>query len=128
MGSVIYLLSIIGFVLSAYFLYVKKKQQTSNYRALCDISETISCSKAANSRYSNIFLLPNAFFGMIFYLLVFALNYLNLFMFVFYLAVFSSLFSVCLIYISIRTKIACPVCILAYIVNFLILWFSYVSI
>jgi len=128
MSSIIYVLLVIGFLLSAYFIYVKKKQQISNYRALCDINETISCSKAANSKYSNIFVLPNALFGLFFYLVIFVLNYFNNFLFIFYLSIIGSLFSIYLIYISIKIKVACPICILVYIVNFLILYFSYLLI
>ena len=123
--TTVHWLAIIGFALSAYFLYVKKKQKTKNYKALCDITDTISCLKAARSKYGNLMILPNAFFGLLFYAIILVLVSLNLWLYVFYLAVVASLFSIFLIYISFKIKVACPVCVSTYIINFLILYFSY---
>ena len=67
---------VIGFSLSLYALYVERKSNESDdYSASCDISETISCSSALKSEYARIFQvlgivnkesilnLPNAFYG-----------------------------------------------------------------
>jgi len=119
-------LSIIGFILSIYFLQVKYKQKTKNYRAICDFSDTISCSKAAKSKYANLFILPNAFYGVIFFVLVYALNWIGWFAPIFYLSIVASLISLYLIFLLIKIKVFCPVCVGTYIVNFLIMYISYI--
>jgi len=125
--TIIHWLALVGFILSMYFLYVGRKlSSTKNYRALCDITETISCSKAAKSKYSSLAVIPNALYGVIFYFLVFVL-FPSYNQFVFYLAVMASLISLYLVIISFKMKVICPVCISTYIINFLILYFSYLA-
>ena len=118
---IVHYLALLGIILSIYFLYVKHNQSNKNYKALCDVTDKISCSKAAKSKYSNLAVLPNALYGIIFYLLVFFLP-INL---VFYLAILASFLSLYLIFVSIKIKVLCPVCISTYLVNFLILYFSF---
>jgi len=122
----IQVLAAVGFILSAYFLYIKSNQTKKNYKALCDITDTISCSKAASSKYSNIMILPNSFFGLLFYAILFILASIGTIQYIFYLSIISSLFSLYLIYILFKIKVACPVCIAVHIINFLILYYSYV--
>jgi vitamin-K-epoxide reductase (warfarin-sensitive) len=70
----------VGSLLSLYALYVEHQATSSReYEALCDISETVSCSKVFLSEYGKIFSfvglvekdsvmdLPNAFYGLCFY-------------------------------------------------------------
>ena len=119
-------LAIIGFLLSVYFIYVKDKiKSKKKYKALCDITENISCSKAAKSSYSQIFVIPNAFLGIIFYSFVFIFSLFGFNLYIFILSVLASLLSIYLIFLSFKFKIACPVCISTYIINFLILYISY---
>ena len=125
MTTIINWLAILGFLLSLYFLYVKTKQKNNNYKALCDISDTISCSKAAKSNYSALFGFSNAILGVIFYPIVFILQLSSFNFYIFYLSIIASLFSLYLIYISFKIKVLCPVCITTYIINFLILYFSF---
>jgi vitamin-K-epoxide reductase (warfarin-sensitive) len=74
-------LCLLGLCLSAYALYVETlKHGDSSYTPLCDVSESISCSRAFLSKYGkgfgligsllgedSILNLPNAVFGIIFY-------------------------------------------------------------
>jgi len=120
-------LALLGFILSVYFIYVKKKHaSTKNYKALCDFTQTISCSKAAESKYGSIAIIPNAYYGIIFYILVFILVF-SLNQLVFYLGILASLFSLFLIFASFKIKIFCPLCVSTYIINFLILYLSYAA-
>lgn len=124
--QVIILLSIFGFLFSLYFLFVKRKKTLNkDYKAFCDLSDRISCSKAANSKYSNLLVFPNAFFGVIFYILVVIFAFLGFYSYIFYLALMASLLSLYLIYISIKIKVFCPVCVSIYVINFLMLIVSY---
>ncbi len=127
MKILINFLSIIGFSLSLYFLNVRNQQKNKKYKAFCDLNNIISCSKAARSRYSSLFFLPNAVFGMIFYPLILLLTIFNQFMIIFYLSLIASLFSIILIFISIKIKTLCPVCTLIYVISFFMLYFSYLK-
>ena len=118
-------LALIGFLLSAYFLYMKnKKSKNKNYKPICDITKTISCSKAAKSKYSSIAILPNAFYGIIFYIIIFTLSFLQV-QYIFYLSIIASIISICLMFISIKIKAFCPVCFSIYVINFVMLYLSY---
>ena len=114
---IIKLLAILGFLLSLYSLYVEWKLSISkNYKPLCDINNRISCTKAFESKYGHLFILPNPFYGLVFYSLVFILTgYSD---YVFYLASASLIFSIYLAYISyFKQKNFCLVCTLIYLIN-----------
>jgi vitamin-K-epoxide reductase (warfarin-sensitive) len=76
------ILSVFGLFLSLYALYVEfNAHEDENFIATCDISSHVSCSKVFLSKYGKIFshvglvhynsLLdqPNAFYGVIFYVI-----------------------------------------------------------
>jgi len=117
-------LSIIGLILSIYFLYVRTKIRNTQYKPLCDINENISCTKAAKSKHSNVLILPNSIYGIIFYITIFLLSSLNLTLYTFIIAALATLFTIYLITISLKQKIYCPVCIATYIINFAILYLA----
>jgi len=121
---IIQVLAVIGFLIASYTLYVRHKLKAGDYKPVCDISETISCSRAIESEYATTLILPNALLGLGYYAVTFILAFINL-RFVFYLAIPSVLFTIYLMYISFKMKNACLVCIATYIVNFLILFYSY---
>ena len=127
--TTIQILAIIGFVLSAYFLNIKWKiKLNKNFKALCDLSDRVSCSKAVKSKYSGIFIVPNALLGIIFYVLVFVLDLFTMNLYIFILSILALVFSVYLIFLSFKIGVACVVCITTYIINFFIFGFSLFSI
>ena len=68
----IYIISIIGFLLSTYAFFVERKIKKSNsYKPLCDISKKISCTKAFGSKSGSLTGISNSFAGIFFYLIVF---------------------------------------------------------
>jgi len=115
---IIEILAIIGFFLSAYYLFLRHKLK-SGHKPLCDISENVSCSKAIESKHSTIFIVPNALLGLLYYIAIFGLTYVNM-TYVFYLSIPASLFSLYLIFISIKMRNLCVVCLAVNIINFLI--------
>lgn len=126
-NSTIQIISIIGFLLSAYSLYVEiKSSKSKSYKAVCDINEKVSCTKVFSSQYGKILGLSNSFYGILLYILIFILNiyeYANL---IFYLAILSVLGSVYLAYVMyFKIKSYCLVCNAIYAVNILLLVFSY---
>ena len=120
------ILAIIGLLLSIYALYVGKKSSEKHYKAACDINDKISCTKAFSSSYGKILGISNSVFGIIFYIIILILNALDNIQVIFYLAVISVIGSIYLAYISyIKLKILCIVCSSIYLVNILLLIFSY---
>ena len=120
--ALIRLLCMLGIALSAYALYVKKRfDQDNTYKATCDISDKISCTKAFSSGHGTLFLLPNSVWGILFYFLVFFCSYISLKL-VFFLALLSVFGSVYLAYILYtKVKSYCLICTSIYAVNFLLL-------
>jgi len=85
----IQIISISGLLISLYAIYVESQSRSSNISQkthFCDISENISCSKVFQSEYGKIFSylgiisidslfnMPNAVYGMVFYVLVWILS------------------------------------------------------
>ncbi|XP_052868147.1 vitamin K epoxide reductase complex subunit 1 [Anopheles cruzii] len=82
-------LSTVGFVLSLYTSYVEvRAEHDRSYRAMCDISERISCTKVFTSSYGRGFGIvgkllgqqsplnvPNGFYGIFYYFLVAVLSF-----------------------------------------------------
>jgi len=124
MQNAVLIVSIIGFLLSLYAVYIEHRAKPG--KAICDINEHISCTKAFQSEYGKTFGVSNAIGGLLFYVLVFVLALLNYNEYVFYLAVLSVLGSIYLGYISYaKLKNFCLVCSAIYVVNILLLVFSY---
>ena len=121
---IIEILAIVGFLLSIYTLYVE--YMCSDGKAACDINDKFSCTKTITSKYGRTFGVPNSVGGIVFYVLVFILALMGFITYVKYLSVIAVLGSVYLAYISqFKLKTWCPVCILIYIVNILLLVFSW---
>ena len=126
---IIQILSILGFLISLYAfkieLNLKKNQE---YKALCELNEQFSCSKAIKSKYDHLAGVSNSIGGFFFYALIFTLVSLNLNNFVFYLILIGFLSSIYLAYLSlIKLKTLCLICNSIYIINTFLLIFSYLS-
>jgi vitamin-K-epoxide reductase (warfarin-sensitive) len=72
-----------GVLIAAYSLYVKARfAKDKTYRAMCDLSDNISCTRVMASKYGTNFginigstlAFSNSFLGILFYLLQFALS------------------------------------------------------
>ncbi|MBI5002048.1 hypothetical protein HZC31_01555 [Candidatus Woesearchaeota archaeon] len=126
--SLIIIICIAGFLLSAYSFYVEKKlEKNKKYKAVCDISDHMSCTAAAKSKYSAVGGVPNSVKGMFFYPFMAVLALVASPQVVFYLASASLVMTVYLIYVSyFKLKNYCLVCSSVYLVNILLFYFSYV--
>ncbi|XP_019967487.1 vitamin K epoxide reductase complex subunit 1 [Paralichthys olivaceus] len=133
-------LCVFGLVLSVYALHVElSKESNPDYRAMCDLGESVSCSKVFTSRWGRGFGLvqffvaqdsplnqPNSVLGIIFYTLQMGLG-LSLSRKAAVFLVFSSWVSVAgsLYLASILAFVLgdfCMVCVSTYIVNFALLF------
>ena len=119
-------LGLIGVLLSVYAAYEEfSLRNIKGHKAICDISDKISCSKAFLSEYGKLFGVSNSVFGIFFYLLIIILTFVNL-RYIFYLslpAFFGTLYLAYISYFKLRTF--CLVCTGVYLINVLLLVFSY---
>ena len=116
-------------LLSIYAFYIEKRvEENKKYKALCDISDKASCTKAFSSSYGKMFIIPNSLMGIIFYAVIIILALLNQTNSIFYLSILSLLITLYLAYILfIKLKNICIVCSLIYAVNILLVIFAYVG-
>ncbi|KAM6964252.1 vitamin K epoxide reductase complex subunit 1 [Tautogolabrus adspersus] len=133
-------LCVFGLCLSVYALYVElSRERNPDYRAMCDLGESVSCSKVFTSRWGRGFGLvqffadkdsllnqPNSVLGIIFYTLQMGLG-LSLSKKAVVFLVFSSWVSVAgsLYLASILAFVLgdfCMVCVSTYIINFALLF------
>ncbi|TWW81337.1 vitamin K epoxide reductase complex subunit 1 [Takifugu flavidus] len=133
-------LCVFGLVLSVYALHVElSRERNPDYRAMCDLGESVSCSKVFSSRWGRGFGLvqyfvdkdsplnqPNSVLGIIFYTLQMCLG-LSLSRKAALFLVFSSWVSVAgsLYLASILAFVLgdfCMVCVSTYLVNFVLLF------
>ena len=128
--------AVVGLLLSIYAYYVEiKTKQNVNYKAVCDITDGASCGKVVTSKYGKIVDgISNSVGGILFYISVLVLTLYNLPVFmtslqaIFYLSVLSILGSLYLAYIQyFKIKSLCVVCTAIYIVNILLVVFSYLK-
>ncbi|KAK7020295.1 Vitamin K epoxide reductase complex subunit 1-like protein 1 [Halocaridina rubra] len=132
------ILCVIGVALSIYALYVEiSKESDQNYRAMCDISESISCSRVFTSRYGRGFGIigsilgedhplnqPNSIPGIIFYSIVLilgentSLTAAKIQKSLLFISNFMSLYLAYLLYYVLHDF--CVVCVSTYVVNFLL--------
>ncbi|MDP3889094.1 MAG: vitamin K epoxide reductase family protein [bacterium] len=124
------ILSIIGLVISWYVFTVENKiKKDPSYKPLCDISDTISCTKAFESQYASVFGANNAIVGMLFYVGMFLLALFEFKVLIFYSALVACFVSLFLAYLSqVKIKSFCLVCIAIYIVNGLLLLVSWMNV
>lgn len=116
---IIRIIAAIGFLLSFYGWYVERQARSDkDYKAVCDISESMSCTNAFTSEYGKLISLSNSVWGMLFYSLVILLAFHQQMTAILGLAAFAVLGSVYLAYIQyIRMKNFCLVCTAIYLVN-----------
>ncbi|XP_041749387.2 vitamin K epoxide reductase complex subunit 1-like protein 1 [Coregonus clupeaformis] len=137
------LVCVLGILLSLYAFHVEtEKSRDSNYRAMCDVSDSISCSKVFTSRWGRGFGLlgsifgndsamnqPNSVYGIVFYVFqlllgitVSAMAALIL-MTTSILSVMGSLYLGYILYFVLKDF--CVICITTYALNFILFILNY---
>ena len=136
-------LGLIGLLLSVYSLFVEiQAHSDTNYKALCDINEQISCTRVFLSESGkgfgliapifgkdSLLNLPNPVFGIVFYSLIIFIslfvNSKNGLKLLTVFAAMSFLMSIYLATILYKMNDTCVVCISLYIVNSGLLYLSF---
>lgn len=116
-------LALLGFCISAYIYYIEYSlKRSSNYKAVCDLSDKVSCSKVLLSQYSHLLYFSNAIFGMLYYATLLVLTLYHAHFLLFLATIIGCLVSLGLAYIlSTRIKTFCLLCTSLYIINILLL-------
>ena len=121
----IVILAILGFCISLYAYSVENNiKRNPDYKPACDLSNLVSCSAPAKSKYSNLFYFSNAIVGMLFYSCIALAAYFNSGLVLLVLAIGGSIASLFLAYILFfKIRALCLLCVSTYIINFLIFIF-----
>ncbi|KAL2095063.1 hypothetical protein ACEWY4_009782 [Coilia grayii] len=138
-----FLVCLLGIMLSLYAFHVERENaKDSNYRALCDLSNSISCSKVFTSRWGRGFGLlgsifgndsamnqPNSVYGIIFYILQLLLGMTVSAMAALILmstsiaSVMGSLYLGYILYFVLKDF--CVICVTTYALNFILFVLNY---
>ncbi|KAK3529245.1 hypothetical protein QTP70_021911 [Hemibagrus guttatus] len=131
---------VFGLVLSVYALHVElSRENDPNYRAMCDLAESVSCSKVFTSRWGRGFGLvqlfaekdsilnqPNSVLGIIFYTLQLGLGQMvsntaaHFLVITSWVSVAGSIYLACILVLVLGDF--CMVCVSTYIINFALLY------
>lgn len=142
--ELITLFGLFGIVATFYAIYVEKKSIATKgqYTFLCDVNETMTCSRVLTSEYAKLgrfffnlskdhpLNLPNTYYGLLFY---FAVTLYTTFTFVpfreylFFGAAVGSIVASCILAYILAFELhqVCLVCVVTYFINGLIMWQAY---
>ncbi|XP_053495774.1 vitamin K epoxide reductase complex subunit 1 [Ictalurus furcatus] len=130
----------LGLILSVYALHVElSRENDPNYRAMCDLAESVSCSKVFTSRWGrgfglvqlfiekdNILNQPNSVLGIIFYTLQLGLGQMvsttaaNFLVMASWVSIAGSIYLAAILVLVLGDF--CMVCVSTYIINFALLY------
>jgi vitamin-K-epoxide reductase (warfarin-sensitive) len=97
-------------------------KREANYKAICDLSDRMSCMKSIRSDEGKIFGIPNGVYGIGFYAAIYFATFPQFQSYLFPLAVLGVLFSLYFAYqLYFKVKTFCVVCTSIYLVNILLL-------
>ncbi|KAF7705021.1 vitamin K epoxide reductase complex subunit 1 [Silurus meridionalis] len=136
------MLCALGLILSVYALHVElSKENDPNYRAMCDLAESVSCSKVFTSRWGRGFGLvqlfaekdsllnqPNSILGILFYTLQLGLGQMvsvtaaHFLVMASWLSVAGSLYLAAILVLVLGDF--CMVCVSTYIINFALMYIN----
>jgi vitamin-K-epoxide reductase (warfarin-sensitive) len=113
------IIALIGLAISLYGINVERKlQQNAQYKAACDINDSISCSKPMLSEYNKMFGISNIWASALYYCAIIALILLNLPKLTLLLACAGVAVSAVFAYILyFKIQSLCLICTSLYIVN-----------
>jgi vitamin-K-epoxide reductase (warfarin-sensitive) len=127
MVTTIFLISAVGFGISVYAYFVEQALvNNQKYKAVCDLSDVISCTKPLLSPYGKLLGFSNTILGMAFYavMMIAALGEYTLLIWYGALAAIgmSTIFAY-LLYFKIQAL--CLICTSIYVVNVVLLYCAY---
>ena len=119
--------SAVGFGVCIYTFFIERNmKRDEQYRAACDLSDRVSCTKTFRSKYANLFGVSNVYAGMLYYGSMIAFGYFHFAEFAFLATVAACLASVVLAYILyFKVKTVCILCTSIYAINAILLYLTY---
>ena len=122
----IFIFSVIGLCISMYIYSIEQKlKKNPNYKPMCDVSDSVSCTKPMKSNYAQMFYISNSVISMIFYSVLAVFSLLGMHKIIFFLVVAGCIVSCILAYfLYFRIKSLCILCTSLYIINFILLYLS----
>ena len=120
--TIIIILAIIGLTISVYGITVERKlAQDMNYKAACDISDTISCTRPMLSEYNKMFGISNSLAAALYYgavLIAAIINIPLLLMIIVTIGLVTTL--VCAYILYFKVKSVCLICTSLYLINIIL--------
>jgi uncharacterized membrane protein len=119
MMMTVIIIATIGLVISVYGITVERKlQQNAQYKAACDISDAISCTRPFLSPYGKILGISNIWASALYYCAMIMIAIMNLPMIALILAYAGVAVSVIFAYILyFKIRSLCLICTSLYVVN-----------
>lgn len=119
----------LGFIVSLYAYYIERKiAQNIYYKAACDLSDVVSCSKPITSAYGKLFGISNAVLGLLYYALIIVLVLFHSKMVLYIAALIAFLFSLYLAWLLyFRIRALCILCTTTYVINIILLLLTYIN-
>lgn len=116
------ILALLGFGISVYAYFIEQKIKADpTYKALCDLSDAVSCTKTFASGYGNLFFVSNSLVGMAYYAIITLLALFQVYLLLMMVSLAGLLISIVLAYILFaKVKTSCLLCCSLYIINFII--------
>lgn len=123
----ILILAVIGFVLSVYAFYVRKKTlRDKKYKALCDFNDKFVCSEVLSSKEGAVVGISNSVMGVLYYGIILFLTigggWPSELKFISGVGVLASIYLA--FTLLTRVKKSCLLCISSYLINVLIFIFA----
>ena len=116
---IIIILAVIGLLISIYGITTERKlQQDVHYKATCDISDTISCTRPMLSSYNKMFGISNSWASALYYVIILAAALFNQSQLLMLITGAGLLVTIVFAYILyFKVKALCLICTALYIVN-----------
>ena len=125
--TIVIILAVIGLLISIYGITVERNlQQDEQYKAACDISDMVSCSRPMLSSYNALLGISNIWASACYYLIVIAIALVDqpqLLMIITSAGLIATLIFAYILYVKIRSL--CLICTSLYIVNIALAISSY---
>ena len=119
---IIIILSIMGLLISLCTRYLERSfEKDKNYKAFCDISLKVSCTRAFSSKHNKALGFRNSILGMLLYSVIIVLSILSLDKIILFISAISVVGSFFFAYFQYKIRTFCTICTSTYIINILIL-------
>ena len=120
-------IAFVGIVVSLYGIFVERKlQQNPHYKAACDISEKISCTRPMTSSYANIFGISNSAASALYYLSVIVIACVGNLYILRIMTGIGLIVTICFAYILyFKIKSFCLICNTLYVINIVLFSICY---